>query len=135
MFSIKNRSDVVAVARTFGPEALRHVAKFGTLGPEACDIIRDCRDWAMKETVIIEESNDGNNYFMVEAVFKSVKIGNEYFTGLTEIDICRHGFGAYRVTVEQAMNNGLINSDQLGRVLEEISARNAASKWLFHTQQ
>ncbi|URC22245.1 hypothetical protein CHUUTOTORO_01600 [Serratia phage vB_SmaM-ChuuTotoro] len=132
MFTIETRADVVAVARAFGPEALRHAVKFGTLGAEASAIIRDCQTWAREENVVIEECNDGNNYFMVEAVFKSVKIGNEYFTGLTEIDIVRHGFGAYRVTVEQAMNNGLINSDQLGRVLGEIAARNAAAKWLFH---
>ncbi|AXN57847.1 hypothetical protein [Acinetobacter phage ABPH49] len=105
MFTIETRADVIAIARTFGPAALAHAVNFGTLRPEACQVIRDCQNWAMRETVLIEEVNDGNREYTIEAVFSAKKFGNEYYTGFEEIRIVRYGFSPFDLSVQAAMEN------------------------------
>lgn len=134
MFTIETRADVIAIARTFGPSALVHAVKFGTVRPEACEVIRECQIWALREKILIEEVNDGNREYTIEAVFSSKKFGDEYFTGFEEIRIIRYGFAPFDLSVQSAMEHRYINSTQLGKVLEEIAARNEAAKWLFRIE-
>lgn len=131
MFSITCRSDVIEIARTFGPEALRHVIKFGTLGPEVSKIIHDCFCWAGSRTITINEVNDGNRNYELFAKFESVVLNGVHFSGLADITIIQTGFGSFSVSVEEAMQKGYITPDQLRMVLSVVSDRQKAREVLW----
>lgn len=128
MFTLNHFSDVVAVAQTFGMDALRYAMDNRTVSPGATRTICDCMAWAANQTVSIDNFNDGNNEFSVDAVFTTEKLAGLYITGLDQIRISRTGFGSFYGDVREAMEKGIINAEQLGKVLTEIASRNAAAK-------
>jgi hypothetical protein len=128
MFTLNHFSDVVAVANTFGIDALRYAMDNQTVSPGATRTICECMAWATNQTVSIENVNDGNIEYSVDAVFTSEKIAGLYITGLDQIRISRVGFGSFHGDVREAMEKGIINAEQLGKVLNEIALRNAAAK-------
>ncbi len=127
MFALNSFSDVVAVAKTFGPAALRHVTEKHTISMEAERRIFDCMKWAASTVIEIDNVNDGNIEYSVDAVFTSEKVAGVYYTGLDEITIIRQGFGSYTVTVREAMAKGYITKEQLSNVISIITARNEAA--------
>ena len=127
MFTLNHFSDVVAVAKTFGVAALRYAMENGTVSIGACQTINDCMQWAANDHVSIENVNDGNIEYSVDAVFSTVKLAGLHITGLNEIRISRVGFGSFYGTVSDAMEAGIINPEQLGKVLAEIAKRNEAA--------
>lgn len=128
MFTLNHFSDVVAVAKTFGVAALRYAMDNGTVSVGACHTIRDCMAWAANDHVSIENVNDGNIEYSIDAIFTYEKIAGLYITGLDEIRISRVGFGSFYGDVREAMEKGIINAEQLGNVLKVIAQRNEAAK-------
>lgn len=128
MFTLNHFSDVVAVANTFGIDALRYAMDNHTVSQGATRTICECMAWATNQTVSVDNFNDGNNEYSVDAVFTSEKIAGLYITGLDQIRISRTGFGSFDGDVREAMENGIINAEQLGKVLKEIALRNEAAK-------
>lgn len=128
MFTLNHFSDVVAVANTFGVDALRYAMDNRTVSTGATRTICECMAWAANQTVSIENFNDGNNEFSVDAVFVTEKVAGMHITGLDQITIIRTGFGSWSGTVREAMEQYIINPEQLGKVLNEIALRNAAAK-------
>lgn len=128
MFTLNHFSDVVAVANTFGVDALRYAMDNHTVSPGATRTISDCMSWATNQTVSIDNFNDGNNEYSVDAVFSTEKIAGLYITGLEQITILRTGFGYFDGTARQAIEQGIITPEQLSKVLNEIALRNAAAK-------
>lgn len=127
MFTLNHFSDVVAVAKTFGVAALEHAVKNSTVSPGACRTIHDCMAWAANNVVSVENVNDGNNEYSIDAVFTHEDLAGMRITGLDDICISRDGFGSFYGDVRSAMEQGIINAEQLGRVLKEIALRNEAS--------
>lgn len=128
MFTIKSYSDVIAVANTFGRGALDHAIANHTLTQEASQMIFDCIAWAASTVINLESFNDGNIDFSVDAVFESQKIDGNFLTQLHDITIVRTGFGAYAVSVNEAMTEGYITTEQLRKILSTIKDRNNACK-------
>lgn len=128
MFTLNHFSDVVAVANTFGVAALRYAMDNQTVSPGATRTICECMAWATNETVSVDNFNDGNNEYSVDAVFTTEKLAGLYITGLDQIRISRTGFGSFYGSVREAMEAGIINAEQLGKLLTEIASRNAAAK-------
>lgn len=128
MFTLNHFSDVVAVAKTFGVAALEYAMKNGTVSPGACQTIRDCMKWAANNVVSVDNFNDGNNEYSVDAVFTSENVCGLYITNLDDICISRAGFGSFYGNARDAMQQGIINAEQLGKVLKEIALRNDAAK-------
>ncbi len=128
MFTLNHFSDVVAVANTFGIDALRYAMDNHTVSPGATRTICECMAWATNQTVSIDNFNDGNNEYSVDAVFVTEKVAGMHITGLDQITIIRTGFGSFDGTVREAMEQHIITPEQLGKVLNEITLRNAAAK-------
>lgn len=128
MFTLNSYSDVVAVAKTFGIDALRYAMDNRTVNPDTTTLICQCLAWAANQTVSVENVNDGNNEYSVDAVFTVEKIGAMHITGLNHITIIRTGFGAWSGNIREAMEQGIINTEQLTKLLKEIGERNAASE-------
>lgn len=131
MFTINSFADVVAVARTFGVAALRHIVEKHTISMDAERMIYDCQKWAASKTIEIENVNDGNIEYSVDVVFKAERLGGDSYTNLDDLTITRTGFGSYSVGVREAMAKGYINADKLNKIMSEIKARNEASDVLF----
>lgn len=127
MFPIKTFADVVAVAKTFGPDALSYAFKNSTLNQDANNLITSCFCWASNPTVAVESFNDGNNCYEVEAIFTRGNLAGFFTTSLDDIEIIRTGFGAYRMPVRQALEKKEINHEQMMSILNSIHARNAAA--------
>lgn len=132
MFTLNHFSDVVAVAKTFGVAALDYAIKHGTISIGACQTIRDCKRWAAATSIQIENVNDGNIEYSVDAHFTAEQVGTEFHTFLQDVTIVRTGFGAYSVSVREAMEKGYINPEILANVMNSIKERNDASRWLFN---
>lgn len=130
MFSIKTFADVITVAKTFGRPALDHAIAHSTLSQDANEVIFKCISWAASQIVSIENVNDGNVEYSVDATFRYEDAAGKYITQLQDIRIIRQGFGSYDVSVQEAMVKGYITADTLGRLLEEIRRRNDAAKAL-----
>ena len=130
MFTLNHFSDVVAVAKTFGTAALDYAIKHGTISIGAAQTIRDCKRWADSKTIAIENVNDGNIEYSVDAHFTTEQVGIEFHTLLQDVTIVRTGFGAYSVTVREAMEKGYIDAAILGSIMNTIKERNEAAKWL-----
>ncbi|ELL7856442.1 hypothetical protein AAGG91_002819 [Salmonella enterica] len=128
MFTLNHFSDVVAVAKTFGVDALRYAMDNNTVSVGACHTIRDCMKWAANKVVSIDNFNDGNNEYSIDAVFSTENVAGLYITGLDDIRISRTGFGPFYGDARKAMEKGIINAEQLGKVLKEIALRNEAAK-------
>lgn len=126
MFTLNHFSDVVAVAKTFGTDALRYAMDNRTVSPGATRTICECMAWAVNQTVSIENFNDGNNEYSIDAMFTVEKIGGMHITGLNHITIIRTGFGAWDGSARDAIEQHIITPEQLGKVLNEIGQRNAA---------
>lgn len=127
MFTLNHFSDVVAVAKTFGVDALRYAMDNRTVSPGATRTICECMAWAANQTVSIENVNDGNVEYSIDAVFIVEKIAGLSITGLNEIRISRVGFGSFYGDVREAMEKGIITPEQLGKVINEIALRNEAA--------
>ena len=130
MFTIKTRSDVLAVAKTFGLDALTHIMTNCTMTPEANRAITECMQWASNEVITIEHVNDGNNVYEVDALFNAVNVAGRYCTGIDDITIIRSGIGNYSMSLREAMDRKEITLEQCGKVLNEITARNEAAEIL-----
>ena len=128
MFTLNHFSDVVAVAKTFGIDALRYAMDNRTVSPGATRTICECMAWSKNQTVSIDNFNDGNNEFSIDAVFTCEKIAGLYITGLNDIRISRTGLGSFYGEVREAIEQGIITPEQLNNVLKEIALRNEAAK-------
>ncbi len=128
MFSIKTFADVITVAKTFGRPALDHAIAHSTLSQDANEVIFKCISWAASQVVSIENVNDGNVEYSVAATFQYEDIAGKYITQLQDITIVRQGFGAYSVSVQEAMTKGYITAQTLGSLINEIQRRNDAAK-------
>ena len=125
-FSITSFADVLVLARTFGKAGLEHAVSNGHMHPEYCRIIGSCKRWAVSRNIEIENFNDGNNEYTVDAVFESVDLGGIYNTNLNDVRIVRTGFGAYDVSIREAMDKGYISKDQLAYIMQQTKERNEA---------
>lgn len=125
-FSITSFADVLVLARTFGKDALEYAVSNGTIQPEQCRIIGNCKRWAVSNTIALENFNDGNNEYSVDVVFEAVDLGGIYNTNLNDVRIVRTGFGAYDVSIREAMNTGYISKDLLAHIMQLWTERNEA---------
>ncbi|QUL77429.1 hypothetical protein A73_8 [Escherichia phage A73] len=123
-FTITSYTDVANIAKTFGPEALKYAVSNGKLTKEQCYLIGSCKRWAASRNIEIENVNDGNIEYSVDAVFKAVYLGGIYNTNLNDVRIVRTGFGAYDVPVREAMEKGYINPAILSMIMTEAKERN-----------
>ncbi|BDU13346.1 hypothetical protein [Escherichia phage phiWec190] len=124
--TILSYTDVVNIAKTFGAEALKYAVSNGNLTKEQCYLIGGCKRWAVSRNIEIENVNDGNTEYSVDAVFQSVDLGGIYNTNLNDVRIVRTGFGAYDVPVREAMEKGYINPTILNMIMTETKQRNDA---------
>ncbi len=131
MFTIKTRSDVLAVAKTFGVAALDYIIANSTINADANRAIIDCRLWAANEVITIEHVNDGNTVYELDARFTAVKAAGIYCTSIDDITIIRSGQGNFSMPLREAMARNEISTEQLSKVLSEITARNEASAVLY----
>lgn len=123
-FTITSYADVANIAKTFGPEALKYAVSNGNLTKEECYLIGSCKRWAVSRNIEIENVNDGNIEYSVDAVFQVVDLGGIYNTNLNDVRIVRTGFGAYDVPVREAMEKGYINPAILSMIMTEAKQRN-----------
>lgn len=123
-FTITSYADVANIAKTFGPEALKYAVSNGNLTKEQCYLIGSCKRWAVLTFVEIENVNDGNIEYTVDAVFESINLGGIYNTNLNDVRIIRTGFGAYDVPVREAMEKGYITPAILSMIMTEAKERN-----------
>ena len=126
MFTLNSFADVVAVAKTFGRQALHHALDNKTVSPGTCMTIIDCFKWSNNSVIHIESVNDGNNEYEVKAVFSTEEIAGLHITGIDNIRISRVGYGSFHGSVQDAMAGKYITAEQLGKVLAEIAVRNEA---------
>lgn len=131
MFTITSRNDVLTIAKTFGVAALDHIINNSTMSIEASHAIHSCRKWAASDVICIENFNDGNNVYEIEAHYKSEKVGGFYCTGIDDIHITRTGNGSFVHTLRDAMANKEISTEQCSKLIAEITARNEAAAILF----
>lgn len=125
MFALTTFADVVAVAKTFGADALAYAMGHSTLNQEANQLIVNCRRWAGNPAIEIVNVNDGNDEFTITAHFTREKLGGNYYHN--DINIVRTGKGAFSLTLSEAVNQGEISVDTVRYVLEQINARNEAA--------
>jgi hypothetical protein len=125
-FSITSYADVLVLARTFGKAGLEYAVSNGHMHPEYCRIIGSCKRWATNSTIELENFNDGNNEYSVDAVFDAVDLGGIYNTNLNDVRIVRTGFGAYDVSIREAMDTGYISKDLLAYIMQQTKERNEA---------
>lgn len=126
-FTTNTYNDVLVLAKTFGIAALDYAVQNSTVNTAFPALVRDCRRWATRQVIELQNVNDGNVEYSVDAVFKSEKVlDNQYTTNLNDITITRSGFGAYTKPARQAMNDGDINADTLDYILNEVRERNEA---------
>lgn len=123
-FTILSYTDVVSIAKTFGADALKYAVANGNLTKEQCYLIGSCKRWAVSRNIEIENVNDGNIEYTVDAVFQAVDLGGIYNTNLNDVRIIRTGFGAYDVPVREAMEKGYINPTILNMIMTEAKNRN-----------
>lgn len=126
MFTINSYADVLVLAKTFGNAALAYAVSNGTIQPEQCRLIGSCKRWASSSTIELENFNDGNNEYTVDAVFEAVDLGGIYNTNLNDVRIVRTGFGAYDVSIREAMDTGYIHKDTLAYIMQQTKERNEA---------
>lgn len=125
-FSITSYADVLVLARTFGKAGMEYAVNNGHMHPEYCRIIGSCKRWATNNTIELENFNDGNNEYTVDAVFEAVDLGGIYNTNLNDVRIVRTGFGAYDVSIREAMDTGYISKDLLAYIMQQTKERNEA---------
>lgn len=123
-FSIQSYADVANIAKTFGPHALEYAVSNGNLTKEQCYLIGSCKRWSVSRNIEIENVNDGNIEYTVDAVFQAVDLGGIYNTNLNDVRIIRTGFGAYDVSIREAMDKGYISKDQLAYIMQQTKERN-----------
>ncbi|WEM33085.1 hypothetical protein EJP02_024 [Escherichia phage EJP2] len=126
MFTINSYADVLVLAKTFGNAALDYALQNGTIQPEQCRLIGSCKRWAVSNTIALENFNDGNNEYSVDAVFEAVDLGGIYNTNLNDVRIVRTGFGAYDLSIREAMDTGYISKDVLAHIMQLCVERNEA---------
>lgn len=127
MITITSFADVVAVANTFGVQALRHAMDNHKVSPDTTALICNCMAWAARQTLSVEDVNDGNVQYCIDVVFTSVKVGDHHFTNLNDMTVIRTGFGAFELPVIDAMEQKEISTEQLSTVLTQINLRNKAA--------
>lgn len=130
MFSIKSFADVILVSKTFGRGALDHAVAHCTLSSEQNQIIRNCIRWAGNRIVTLEQVNDGNREYTVDAVFQVDKWCGEYVTWMKDVTIIRLGFASFAGPIGEALKQGIITKEQIEKLSKEITERNEAAKWL-----
>lgn len=123
-FSIQSYADVANIAKTFGPQSLEYAVSNGNLTKEQCYLIGSCKRWSVSRNIEIENVNDGNIEYTVDAVFQSIDLGGIYNTNLNDVRIIRTGFGAYDVSIREAMDKGYISKDQLAYIMQQTKERN-----------
>jgi hypothetical protein len=123
-FSIQSYADVATIAKTFGPQALEYAVSNGNLTKEQCYLIGSCKRWAISRNIEIENVNDGNIEYSVDAVFQSIDLGGIYNTNLNDVRIVRTGLGSYDVSIREAMEKGYISKDQLAYIMQQTKERN-----------
>lgn len=128
MFTLNHFSDVVAVAKTFGVNSLRYAMDNFTVSPGDTRTICECMAWATNQTVSIDNFNDGNTEYSIDALFTTEKIAGLYITGLDDITISRQGTGYFYGSARAAIEHKVISTEQLDKVLKEIALRNDAAK-------
>lgn len=125
-FTTNSFNDVLVLAKTFGVAALDYAVQNSTVNMAFPALVRDCRRWATSQIIELQNVNDGNVEYSVDAVFKAEyePAINQYITNLNDITITRSGFGAYTKPARQAI--GDINADTLNYILNEVRERNEA---------
>jgi hypothetical protein len=127
MFTINSYSDVVAVADTFGVQALRYAMDNFKVSQDTTMLICQCMAWASSEHITITEVNDGNVEYCIYATFKASNVAGQYITNLNDITIIRTGVGSFTLPVIEAVNRNEITMDSLRFILSEIDKRNKAA--------
>ncbi|QXO11736.1 hypothetical protein pEaSNUABM44_00040 [Erwinia phage pEa_SNUABM_44] len=129
-FTTNSFNDVLVLAKTFGVAALDYAVQNNTINIAFPALVRECKRWATRQIIELQNVNDGNLEYSIDAVFKAELVLDQYDTNLNDITVVRTGFGAYTKPVRQAMQDGDINADTLEYILNDVRQRNEARKVL-----
>lgn len=126
-FTTNSFNDVLVLAKNFGVAALDYAVQNSTVDVAFPALVRECRRWAARQVIELQNVNDGNVEYTIDAVFKAEKVlSNLYVTNLDDITINRCGFGAYTKPARQAMADGDINADTLSFIVNAIREKGEA---------
>ncbi|UYE98462.1 hypothetical protein XbC2_33 [Xanthomonas phage XbC2] len=127
-FTTNSYNDVLVLAKTFGVDALEYAVQNSTVDVAFPALVRECKRWATRQVIELQNVNDGNVEYSVDAVFKAEyePAINQYITNLDDITITRTGFGSFTKNARQAMNDGDINADTLAFIVNAIREKGEA---------
>lgn len=129
-FTTNSFNDVLVLAKTFGTDALEFAIKNNTVNVAFPSLVRECKTWATRQIVELQNVNDGNIEYSLDAVFKAELVLDRYETNLKDITVVRTGFGAYIKPALIALSDGDINTDTLEYIINDVRNRNEARKVL-----